>query len=148
MESDLLDLIEYTFSDETNKLKTIRIYDLEKDEITFLEKLLSLTLSGFKHTVDNYAIVHTHNKHGQESKEISRGQIAVLRSDYLLIPEIITEPNKISIGEKSSIGTDLIIYEKEINGIIYFYVEEVRKKRKSLAMKTLYKRKASTKAGA
>jgi hypothetical protein len=148
MEFDLLDLIEYSFSDETNKLKTIKLCDLEKDKITLLEKLLSLTLSEFKHTVDNYAIVHTHNKHGQESKEISRGQIAVLGSDYLLIPEIITESDKVSIGEKSSIGTDLIMYEKEIDKITYFYVAEVRKKRKSLAMKTLYKRKASTKVGA
>ena len=54
-------------------------------------------------------------------------------------------PDRVSAGEKSNIGTELIIYEKEINGIDYFYVEEVRKKRKSLAMKTLYKRKASTK---
>ncbi|MDZ7896792.1 MAG: hypothetical protein U5N85_02030 [Arcicella sp.] len=147
MISDLSDLIEYAFSDETNKLKTIKLYDLEKDEIRFLEKLLLITLSDFKHTVDNYAIIRTHNKHGQESKEISRGQIAVLRSDYLLVPKIITEPDKVSIGEKSGIGTDLIIHEKEINGVVYFYVEEVRKKRKSLAMKTLYKRKASTKVG-
>ena len=145
MNTDLLELVEYAFSDASNKLKTIKLHDLGSQEMSFLENLLSGKFIGFKRTVDNYAIVHTHNKHGQSSKEISRGQIAVLVNDYLLIPEIIDNPNRISVGEKSNIGTELIIYEKEINGIDYFYVEEVRKKRKSLAMKTLYKRKASTK---
>lgn len=145
MNSDLLELVEYSFADISNKLRTIKLHDLYEHEIIFLETLLSVKLAGFKRTIDNYAIVHTHNKHGQESKEISRGQIAVLLSDYLLIPEIVREPKVISVGEKSNIGTELIIYEKEINGVRYFYVEEVRKKRKSLAMKTLYKRKASTK---
>ena len=92
-----------------------------------------------------YAIIHTHNKHGQANKEISRGQIAVKIEDYLLIPDIVSNPDNITIGEKSNIGTELVIYEKEVQEVCYFYVEEVRKKRKSLSMKTLYKRKASTK---
>ncbi len=65
--------------------------------------------------------------------------------DYLLIPTIVKNPDTVTLGEKSNISTDLIKYEKEINGICYFYVEEVRTKRKSLAMKMLYKRKASKK---
>jgi hypothetical protein len=145
MNTDLLELVEYAFGNTSNELKTIKLYDLGEEEILFLEKLLIGTFTGFKRTIDNYAIVHTHNKHGQESKEISRGQIAVLLDDYLIIPEILREPDKISIGEKSNIGTELIIYTKEIDGINYYYVEELRKKRKSFAMKTLYKRKASTK---
>ncbi len=111
----------------------------------FLKELLIDIKKPFKRTVDNYAIIHTQNKHGLESREISRGQIAVSIDDYLLIPIIVKSPDTVTFGEKSSIGTDLIKYEKEMNGICYFYVEEVRMKRKSLAMKTLYKRKASTK---
>ena len=145
MNPDLLELVEYSFSDASNKLRTIKIHYLDEWEISLLESLLSGILEGFKRTIDNYAIIHTHNKHGQEKKEISRGQVPVVMTDYLLIPEIVKVPDKISVGEKSNIGTELIIYEKEIKEIIYFYVEEVRKKRKSLAMKTLYKRKASTK---
>jgi phage-Barnase-EndoU-ColicinE5/D-RelE like nuclease3 len=145
MNDELSELIKYAFKDTSNQLKTIELHFLELDELVFFEKLLSDIKKGFKRTVDNYAIVHTHNKHGQESKEISRGQIAVTEEDYLLIPTILQNPDNIFHGEKSNIGTDLIKYEKEINGICYFYVEEVRKKRKSLAMKTLYKRKASTK---
>ena len=148
MNTDLLELVKYAFSDVSNKLKTIKLHDLESQEISFLENLLSGKFAGYKRTIDNYAIVHTHNKHGQASKEISRGQIAVLVSDYLLIPKIADNPDKVSVGEKSNIGTELIIYEKQMSGIDYFYVEEVRKKRKSLAMKTLYKRKASTNVGA
>jgi phage-Barnase-EndoU-ColicinE5/D-RelE like nuclease3 len=145
MKNELSELIKYAFEDTSNQLKTIELHFLELDELQFFEELLLDIKKGIKRTIDNYAIVHTHNKHGQESKEKSRGQIAVTVDDYLLIPAIVKNPDTIHHGEKSNIGTDLIKYEKEINGICYFYVEEVRKKRKSLAMKTLYKRKASTK---
>ncbi len=145
MNDELSELIMYAFEDTSNHLKTIELHFLELDELLFFEELLKDIKKTFKRTIDNYAIVHTHNKHGQESKEISRGQIAVTVDDYLLIPIIVKSPDIITLGEKSNVGTDLIRYEKEINGICYFYIEEVRRKRKSLAMKTLYKRKASTK---
>jgi phage-Barnase-EndoU-ColicinE5/D-RelE like nuclease3 len=142
MIKNLSELIEYAFNDISNQLKTFEFQYLHDDvERSALEILLCLNLKDFKRTIDNYAIVHTHNKHGQENKEKSRGQIAVIKEDYLLIPDIVNNPDSISVGEKSNIGTELIIYEKEINNIYYFYVEEVRKKRKSLSMKTLYKKK-------
>lgn len=140
------ELIEYTFNDISNQLKTVEFQHLEDDaELMILEKMLNLNLKNFKRTIDNYAIIHTQNKHGQENKEISRGQIAVRIEDYFYIPDIVKNSDRISVGEKSNIGTELIIYEKEIQEICYFYIEEVRRKRKSLSMKTLYKRKASTK---
>ena len=146
MIESISELIEYAFNDISNQLKTFEFYYLDDEtERIRLEKLLNLNLTNFKRTIDNYAIIHTHNKHGQANKEISRGQIAVKIEDYLLIPNIVSNPDNITIGEKSNIGTELIIYEKEVQEVCYFYVEEVRKKRKSLSMKTLYKRKASTK---
>ncbi len=145
MNNELSELIKYAFDDTSNQLKTIELHFLEIDELVVFEKMLLHIKKGFRRTIDNYAIVHTHNKHGQESKELRRGEIAVTKDDYLLIPNILENPDVIYHGEKSNIGTDLVKYEKEINGICYFYVEEVRMKRRSLAMKTLYKRKASTK---
>ena len=146
MIESISELIEYAFNDISNQLKTFEFHYLDDEtERIRLEKLLNLNLTNFKRTIDNYAIIHTHNKHGQANKEISRGQIAVKIEDYLLIPNIVSNPDNITIGEKSNIGTELIIYEKEVQEVCYFYVEEVRKKRKSLSMKTLYKRKASTK---
>ena len=146
MINSISELIEYAFNDISNQLKTFEFQNLDDEiERMMLEKLLNLNLKNFKRTIDNYAIIHTQNKHGQENIEISRGQIAVRIEDYLLIPDVVKYADYISVGEKSNIGTELIIYEKEIEGICYFYVEEVRKKRKNLSMKTLYKRKASTK---
>ncbi|MCU0469344.1 MAG: hypothetical protein MUF58_12155 [Arcicella sp.] len=145
MNNDLADLIKYAFEDTSNQLKTTELHILELHEMVLFESLLSDIKKVFRRTVDNYAIIHTHNQHGQESREQSRGQIAITKEDYLLIPNIVKSPDAIHLGEKSNIGTDLIQYEKEIDGVSYFYVEEVRKKRKSLSMKTLFKRKASTK---
>ena len=146
MINSISELIEYAFNDISNQLKTVEFQNFDDEiERVMLEKLLNLSLKHFKRTIDNYAIIYTQNKHGQGNKEISRGQIAVRIEDYLMIPIIVRNADYISIGEKSNIGTELIIYEKEIEGICYFYVEEVRKKRRSLSMKTLYKRKASTK---
>lgn len=101
MKDELSDLIKYAFDDTSNQLKTIELHFLESDELEFLEKLLSDIKKGFKRTIDNYAIVHTHNKHGQESKEISRGQIAITMDDYLLIPTILQNTDLIYHGEKT-----------------------------------------------
>ena len=142
MIESISELLEYAFNDISNQLKTFEFQYLDDEtEREVLERLLNVNLKNFKRTIDNYAIIHTHNKHGQENKEISRGQIAVRIEDYLFIPNIVNNSDYISAGERSNIGTALIIYEKEIEGINYFYIEEVRKKRKSLSMKTLYKRK-------
>ena len=60
MNTDLLELVEYAFSDASNKLKTIKLHDLESQEISFLENLLSenlLDLRGLLITMQLFILI-------------------------------------------------------------------------------------------
>jgi len=107
-------------------------------------------LSGFWVSLDTNAINHTLKQHGNENVEKLRGQIVVVKNDFSLIEKVVIEADNICLAGKSSIGNDLIIFEKNIEQITYFMVFEIRKiviskkqkyKLNRLALQTLYKRK-------
>ncbi len=91
--------------------------------------------------VDNYAVKYVIKNHGNSQTEKQRGQIAVEMTDFDKIQEITQNPDKISYEGKNDTGRDTIQYQKSIAETLYLYLEEVRTKRKELAMNTLYKRK-------
>lgn len=93
----------------------------------------------FKHTLDNNAIRHVIKVHGS-SNELLRGQIPITDSDLLLIPEIVSSYDKITV-DKNSRKQDVIIYTKTMKDGISFFVEEIRKGRHELAASSMYKRK-------
>jgi|GEM_PF-2220325 len=98
----------------------------------------------FQHTIDNYAINHILKKHGDQTKEAQRGQIGVTKSEIELIPDIIENYDTIENGGKNDIGRDTVIYTKTYSDGTTYVVEEVRTKRKELALNTMYKRKNRT----
>lgn len=93
----------------------------------------------FRHTLDNNAIRHVIKIHGS-SNELLRGQIPITNSDLILIPEIVSSYDKITV-DKNSRKQDVIIYTKAMEDGITFYVEEIRKGRRELAASSMYKRK-------
>ena len=48
MTPNLLELVEYSFSNDSNKLKTIKVHDLGERQINLLESLSLGILEGFK----------------------------------------------------------------------------------------------------
>jgi hypothetical protein len=99
-------------------------------------------LSGFHRNLDNFGVRHIFKKHGIESIEIKRGQRAVISSDFALIPEVVNNPDKIEYAGKSRFAkADLIKYQKRIGEETYFYVEEIRKKRRVVATETMWIRR-------
>jgi len=93
--------------------------------------------------VDIYAIRHAIAQHGSLQREATRGQIAVTIDDFSLIPKIIANPDAIRYEGINKQGNPVLIYEKTIGNKV-FYLEEIRVRRKEVAMQTMYKRKAST----
>lgn len=127
IESKLLKLIELSFSETGNK----NFFDykpVQKKVEYFVKKERNLSLNNFVHSVDISGI-----KHALKHKNINA-------SDILLLPLIVSEFDLIGFGKTP----DTIVYKKEI-GDHYFVVEEIRKGRKKLTMKTLYKYKKRTK---
>lgn len=89
-----------------------------------ISKITGLNLLNYKRSLDESGVRHA-LKHNN-----------ITDSDFNLIPIIVLDYD--FIGEGKQKGT--IVYKKII-GKEYFYVEVVRKSRKKLVIKTLYKRK-------
>ena len=106
------------------------------DELLELAAKHNIDLTGYKHVIETSGIQHSENRHGKQSKD--REPLSL--EDYLLVPFIIRNRDKIHIStSKSKLHEmNLLVYEKQI-GLNYYYVEEIRTGKKSLAFQTLYK---------
>ena len=74
-------------------------------------------LSGYSHVLDNYGVRHTLKKHGNETVEEKRGQIAVTLADFPIIPRITDDPDRVFADGKNKVGRDVIVFAKVINYI-------------------------------
>ena len=104
-----------------------------------LVKIRLAPAESFTHVLDNFAVNHIITKHSND-KEVLRGQVKILLSDFLLLPDILIHFDSCVI-QSSRPGRILISYTKTIQDCDYFYVEEIRKGRRELAGVTFYKRK-------
>jgi hypothetical protein len=102
-------------------------------------KLEANSSDSFCHVLDNFAVKHIYSKHSNE-KEALRGQIIVEESDFLLIPDILDNPDTCETITDPK-GRKLLVYSKAYPDCVRFYVEDVRKGRHELAGVTYYKRK-------
>ena len=132
-------LVEFTLTAPKDKNFTVVLGKLKAHEVLAIEKKAGINLEGYTHIVDRFAVGHTLKLHGNDKEEALRGQIAVTPADFKKIPRILKCENIVYLG-KNSKGLDCILYEAII-GNIFYYVVEVRTKRKHLAMATMYKRK-------
>ena len=107
------------------------------EELIALGAKHGIDLSGYKHVIETSGIQHSEKRHGKKSND--REPLTLF--DYLLIPWIIRERDRVemSTAESKRHKTNILVYEKLI-GMNYYYVEEIRTGRKSLAFQTLYKR--------
>ena len=107
------------------------------DELLELAARHNIDLKGYKHVIETSGIRHSINRHGKQSKD--REPLSI--EDYLLVPFIIRNRDRVHISTTvtKQHETKVLVYEKQI-GLDYYYVEEIRTGRKSLAFQTLYKR--------
>lgn len=138
-QKEILDFIK-TIKTYKGKNKWIELSKLSKSEIENIKKEIGINLTGYSRIIDVLGIKHSLKRHGDKVLEEKRGQKAIEHADFLLIPFIVKYYDKISLGGRTK-KTNLISikYEKVI-GYKYDYIEEVRTKRKKLAIKTLYKK--------
>jgi DNA repair protein RadC len=101
---------------------------------------IGLDCQGYTHRLENYGLRHMLQEHGNPKRETRRRQIAVTIDDLKKIPDIIHNPDGMSKSKKTSLGNEVIIYNKQYNGTVY-YLEEVRTGNKTLTSKTMYIKK-------
>ena len=108
------------------------------EELMALAAKHGIDLTGFKHVIEISGIQHTEKRHGANSND--RQPLSI--EDYLMVPLIIKTRDSVTISPQKDVShqNTILKYTKQI-GDIYYYVEEIRKKNKSLAFKSLLKRK-------
>lgn len=84
------------------------------------------------------AVRHIFKNHSDQNIEVKRGQIAITKEDFELIPNIISDCDKlknVGLTEKNNIA---IRFEKQF-GDKYFLVTYISNKNHNFEVKTLWK---------
>ena len=115
------------------RVEKINLGSVENKIVEVIQVAIGLDVSGFTHEVDNYALYHALVKHGNDP-------LPLTGKDFIKIPDIIKNPDKIEYEGKTKQGLDAFKYTKRFNGTTY-YVEEVRRGNHTLNLKTMYKTK-------
>ncbi len=103
--------------------------------------------------LDNYGIIHTLEHHGNPISENKRGQVAIMKEDFIIMLQVFLCPDEIhASGNTNSSQKPTIQFIRKIDDKI-FVVKEVRtitslKKNKlsRLVFQTMYKIKADKRA--
>lgn len=108
--------------------------------VTLAKESIGLDISGWQHSIDESSIRHILKQHGNEKAENKRGQRAVTKADILMLPQIVSSFDSIDYTGTSDAGNEMFLLRKEIGDEI-FCVQEVRKRHKKIAVKTMWIRK-------
>jgi hypothetical protein len=123
-----------------NRRRTITISKVS-DELANVLRENGISVDGYRHDVDSYAVRHIKKRHGV-SREKLVGQLPITNDDIKKIPYIIDNYDYIKIGTKTIVGNEGITYIKTMPDGTTFYVEEVKDRRKALLAKTMYKKRS------
>ncbi|HHE8949886.1 TPA: phage minor head protein [Haemophilus influenzae] len=116
--------------------------------ITLAKESIGLDITDWQHSIDESSIRHILKQHGNEKAENKRGQRAVTKKDILLLPLVVSAFDSIEYTGTSDSGNETFLIKKEIDDEI-FSVQEVRKRHKKIAVKTMWikrKKKATSSA--
>jgi hypothetical protein len=107
------------------------------DEVkSLLEDEMEFNFDEYSFQIDIYAIKHILKEHGNESKEDTRGQIAVNDEDILLMLDVLQFPDLILNSGKNKLGKETITFIKQIDNR-YVIIQEVRTGRKTVALNSM-----------
>ncbi|MDZ7934045.1 MAG: hypothetical protein U5M51_03560 [Emticicia sp.] len=121
----------------TNESKNHAVKFPIKEEVkALLENEMEDNFDGYSFQIDIYAIKHILKEHSNQSKEDSRGQIAVNDEDILLVLDVLQLPDLILNSGKNKLGKETITFIKQIDNR-YVIIQEVRTGRKTVALNSM-----------
>ena len=97
-----------------------------------------IDVDGFVHGIDEAAIRHVFEEHGDVEAENKRGQIAVTAHDIANLSAVVISPDDIQKGDEEN----TIEVSKRIGSEV-LVVQEIRTGRKKLVLKTMWKKPIS-----
>ncbi|MFG0262870.1 MAG: hypothetical protein ACF788_10815 [Novipirellula sp. JB048] len=105
------------------------------DQADRIRESTGLDVTGYVHQMQDSDILHAIGRHGIEE---GGQQVPITAEDFEKVPEIVSNPDTITLAGKTRDGKDVIRYEKRDNGTTYV-AEEVRSGRRKLAFKSMWK---------
>jgi hypothetical protein len=118
----------------------LKMGSASKANIDLVQQHTGHDLTGYSRTLEHSDIRHAMASHGNPAKEESRGQVAIKKADFALIPQIVEQAHSIELeGEPKTSKGQRIAYHAQIGGYEYHYVETIRPGPKTVGLKTLRK---------
>ena len=112
--------------------------NIPQNAIDYVKNKFNIDLTGYKYVLEASFVLHILSRHGDGSND--RSPISAF--DFCAIPLIISEFDKIELGGLKPNANKTLLFKKKINNQWYYVTaSEVRERRKSVALNTLYKRK-------
>jgi phage-Barnase-EndoU-ColicinE5/D-RelE like nuclease3 len=139
------ELYDFTLTDLNNTYKIVDLWNIETGLAQKIFKETGVDVEGFSVAIDNYGISHTMLNHGNPLKEALRGQIAVSKSDFNKIIDVLQQADSIRLDIKTiknNVTKETLVFVKEFDDR-YFVAKEIRRvtkkgKRNRLVLQTLY----------
>ena len=76
---------------------------VQPDIANRIERLTNFDVRDFRHSVGESAIRHVLTRHGDAKIEITRGQTIITPEDFLLLPEVLANPDEIFVGKDPNV---------------------------------------------
>lgn len=106
---------------------------------TKIEKEIGLNVNNYNLSLKSDSVKHILNNHSSK-RELLRGQIPIVEKDFQLIPNIVSNYDKVYKSGLTKQGKCVITFEKTI-GDKYYLVNNISDKKHTLEVHTMYKRK-------
>ncbi len=116
------------------------VYRIVNDvEARAFKEKTGIDVAGYQHVIDSYGIRHSMRNHGTPETEEPRGQVPITVDDFRHIGEVTRPENIVRVSQKRGMPP-MVEYEMDAGDYV-IVGEEVRSKRRHLALQTIYKRK-------
>lgn len=135
--ADVIDFVRNSVGKCSNsKIYFGKISDLIADKI---ENEIDINIKNYNLSLKSDSVKHILNNHSNK-KELLRGQIPIVEKDFQLIPNIVSNYDKVYKAGLTKQGKCVITFEKVI-GDKYYLVNNVSDKKHTLEVHTMYKHK-------
>lgn len=123
-----------------NNNSTLELWEIGDREAENIHRFISLNLKGFRHLLVDSDIRHIRNTHGASAKKIRADEVRLTDEDFYRIPDILANPDNVTVGNRSSNGDATLRFEKNKNDGTVTIVETIMSD-KTLRVKTMWKDK-------
>lgn len=137
---EIKEFVKESLKEKTNKQKKLDLGKITDNQAKEIFEFTGIEVKDYNLMLENFFIYHALTRHGNINQEQKRGQIAINASDFEKTSEIFKNP-EIILPLEAKQTNKLIQYEKTIKDMRYIFVVEIRRAKREIMAKTLYKRR-------